>query len=278
MVDQFQESASYLFEDVPSSPDVLLILGSGFSSFLNQYPSRKCCSYQDIPHFPVSTVEGHPGKLWLGEIKGNDVMAMMGRFHYYEGYEPEEIVYPVRVAAIEDVPRMIVTNSCGAANPDFDVGDLMLITDHINQLGVSPLRGENIQELGERFPDMTNAYNPDLISFARRVAERIDLKVREGVYLATHGPEYETPAEIQQYRRLGADVVGMSTVPEVIAANHAGMSVLGISCITNMASGISETPLEHDEVIETSDRVQDTIEHYLETILEGVGGEGKTGT
>lgn len=264
---KIQETGGFLSEHMTDDPDVLLILGSGFSSFLQKFSSQTVLSYREIPHFPESTVEGHPGQLWIGTIKENRVMAMMGRFHYYEGYELAEIAYPVLVAAKEGVTNMVVTNSAGTTRQEYDVGDLMIIKDHINELGASPLRGTHIEELGDRFPDMTYAYTPDLIELAQETAEELGITVREGVYLATHGPEYETPAEIQKYKKCGADAVGMSTVPEVIAANQAGLNVLGISCMTNKASGIADSPLRHEEVIETSENVRGTVERYLEEIL-----------
>jgi len=212
--------------------------------------------YKDIPNFPVSTVEGHAGQLVIGKLMGKQVVAMKGRFHYYEGYSMEEVTFPVRVMKSIGVELILVTNACGGLNPELYPGALMVINDHINMTGANPLIGPNYSELGPRFPDMSVAYDREYVKIAKESATSLNMDIKEGTYMMFTGPTYETPAEIKMARIIGADAVGMSTVPEVIAARHCGLRVLGISCITNMAAGILDQPLNHEEVIETSARVK----------------------
>ncbi|KGA95528.1 purine nucleoside phosphorylase [Alkalihalobacillus alcalophilus ATCC 27647 = CGMCC 1.3604] len=261
------ETVDYLNEKKIQAPKIGLILGSGLGLLADEIENPIKISYSDIPHFPVSTVEGHAGQLVFGELKGKNVVAMQGRFHYYEGYPLDHVTYPVRVMKELGVEQLIVTNAAGGVNMEFEAGDLMLITDHINNMYQNPLIGPNDPELGVRFPDMSTAYCPQLREVAESVAGELGIKVQKGVYVANTGPIYETPAEVRMIRAIGGDAVGMSTVPEVIVARHAGLDVLGISCISNMAAGILPQPLSHDEVIETTERVKtDFLDLVKETI------------
>ena len=228
--------------------------------------------YAEIPEFPRSTVPGHAGELWAGRLHGKRVLMMRGRFHAYEGHPLEDLVRPIRVMARLGIKTLILTNAAGAVNTDYAPGDLMLISDFINFSGKNPLIGPNIDELGPRFPDMSRAYDKRLRAIAGEVALKNGISLREGVYAWFNGPTYETPAEIRMVRVMGADAVGMSTVPETIAAVHAGMRVLGISCLTNMAAGILPEPLSHREVMETAERVRDTFRTLLDGVIERLDG------
>ncbi len=244
-----------------------LILGSGLGAFADSLENAVRIPYDEIPHFARSSVEGHSGTLVLAEFEpGFSVACMQGRFHYYEGHDMGTVVYPVRVMQQLGAEILIVTNAAGGINADFRAGDLMLITDHLNLIGNNPLIGKNCDDLGPRFPDMSEAYSATLRIIAQEKAKELGIDLKQGVYAAGSGPTYETPAEVRMLRTLGADAVGMSTVPEVIAANHMGMEVLGISCITNLASGISPHRLSHQEVMETGQRVR---QHFI-ALLEGV--------
>lgn len=266
-----EKAASYLKGKFDRTPEVGLILGSGLGVLADEIENPVKVPYNEIPEFPVSTVEGHAGQLVFGALQGVTVVAMQGRFHYYEGYDMQKVTFPVRVMKAMGVEKLIVTNAAGGVNTSFETGDLMLISDHINFMGANPLIGPNDPQLGVRFPDMSEAYCKQLRGQARGVAERLNMKVQEGVYMAMSGPTYETPAEIRMARTLGADAVGMSTVPEVIVARHSNMKVLGISCITNMAAGILDQPLNHEEVIETTERVK---ANFL-SLVKGIVSEMK---
>lgn len=250
------------------TPRVGLILGSGLGVLGDRIPGSDAIPYEDIPGFPVSTVEGHAGRLVLGHLGETPVVVMQGRFHYYEGYSMAEVVFPVRVMKMLGVETVIVTNAAGGVNTAFSPGDLMLITDHIKFFTDSPLRGPNVDELGPRFNDMSAPYTPELREVARQVAQELGIVLQEGVYAHMPGPSFETPAEIRMLRTLGADAVGMSTVPEVITAAHSSMKVLGISAISNMAAGILDQPLNHEEVMETGRQVQDTFIALVQKIVE----------
>lgn len=256
-------SAEFIRDWMGVKPDTAIILGSGLSGFENNFKNKREINYSDIPEFPISTAPGHKGKLILCEREdeaGNDdtkkydaerfILIMSGRFHHYEGYSLQEITIPIRVMAKLGIKRLIITNASGAVNENYKAGDLMLIEDHINLSGDNPLIGPNFDELGPRFPDMTYTYSPDLIKKIKEKADKKGILVRRGVYAFMTGPSYETPAEVRMIRALGADCVGMSSVPEAIVAGHSGMEIVGISCITNMASGILDKPLSGDEVIE----------------------------
>lgn len=252
-------------------PKIGLILGSGLGDIAEYIANADRISYHALPNFPEPTVKGHKGQFVIGQLEGKPVIAMQGRYHHYEGYSLKQVSFPVSVMKALGIENLIVTNAAGGINTDFHPGDLMLIRDHINMLGGSPLIGPNDESTGPRFPDMSAAYNPALIDLGKKAASSLGIGVREGVYLATPGPQYETPAEIRMMRTLGADAVGMSTVPEVIAANHADLKVLGISCITNMASGILNKPLSHAEVIETANRAKEDFTRLVKKIVQNIG-------
>lgn len=257
MYSKLRETVASIRERFAGEPEIGLILGSGLGAYADTLENQKVIPFDQLPHFPRSTILGHAGKLILGDAGGVRVAALQGRVHYYEGYSMTEVVYPVRILGLLGIRVLIVTNAAGGVNFNFRPGDLMLITDHINMMGTNPLIGANISELGVRFPDMSETYDPSLRECALRSAARSGIALRQGVYLGLTGPSYETPAEIRVCRILGADAVGMSTVPEVIAAGQMGIRVLGISCITNMAAGILPRKLSHQEVIDTTDRVKD---------------------
>ena len=249
------EARSYLVERVTVLPELGVILGSGLGAFADLVEEKVVIAYKDIPHFPISTVEGHAGQLVFGKVQGRSVVVMQGRFHYYEGYTMQEVTFPIRVMQVLGVIGLIVTNAAGGINSAFRAGDLVLIKDHLNLMGDNPLRGENLVNIGPRFPDLSEGYNLEWRQKALAIAKELGINPQEGVYAAMSGPNYESPAEIRYLRTIGADMVGMSTVPEVIVANHGGMRVLGISCVTNMAAGILPQKLNHVEVMETAERV-----------------------
>ncbi len=250
-------------------PEIGLILGSGLGEFADDY-CEYALLYSDIPNFIKSSVKGHKGRLVFSEIEGKKVVMMQGRNHFYEGYTMSEITYPVKVMKELGVKTIILTNAAGAVNESFRPGDLMLITDHINFMGTNPLIGPNDEKFGERFPDMSEIYKKDLIKLAKKCAEKLGIDIQRGVYFATSGPSYETPAEINMARILGADAVGMSTVPEAIVANYCGLKVLGISCISNAASGISDMKLSHMEVIETTNKAKTRFKSLILSILKAL--------
>jgi purine-nucleoside phosphorylase len=251
----------------PETPDVAVVLGSGLGDFADTLQDAVHMPYADIPHWPVSTVAGHAGRLVLGRVGGRQVAALSGRVHAYEGHDQATVVFATRVMARLGVRRLILTNAAGGINTGFAQGALMVIDDHINLTGSNPLIGPNDDRLGTRFPDMSEVYSRRLRAVADASAEAVGVAVSHGVYVAVHGPSYETPAEIRAFRTLGADAVGMSTVPEAIAARHAGLEVLGISCITNMAAGVLPQPLVHDEVMATARRVRGSFIALLEAII-----------
>ncbi len=250
-------------------PEIGIILGSGLGEFADEH-CEYALNYSDIPNFIKSNVEGHKGRLVFAEINDKKVVMMQGRNHFYEGYSMSEITYPIKVMKHLGVKTLILTNAAGATHTNFKAGDLMLITDHINFMGTNPLIGKNDDSLGTRFPDMSEVYKKDLINIAEKSAKKLGINIRKGVYLASTGPSYETPAEIRMAKILGADAVGMSTVPEAIIANYCGMNVLGISCISNYASGVSDTKLSHAEVIETTNRVKATFKALVNEIIKNL--------
>ena len=266
-----QESAEFIRSKVKVAPKIGLILGSGLGVLADEIAEPVKIPYGEIPHFPVSTVEGHAGKFVFGTLEGVPVCAMQGRFHFYEGYPMAKVTFPVRVMKAAGAAKLVVTNAAGGVNREFKPGDLMLITDHLNMMGTNPLIGPNDPKAGPRFPDMSRAYSRELTAQAREAAEGLGIALREGVYCAFTGPTYETPAEVRMARALGADAVGMSTVPEVIVARHVGLECLGISCITNMASGILDQPLSHEEVIETTERVRATFLKLVKAVVARIG-------
>ncbi len=250
------ETVNTLREYRHARPHIGLILGSGLGALAEEIAGAVKIPYREIPHFLVSTVEGHAGQLVFGSLGRQQVVAMQGRFHYYEGYSLQDITYPVRVMRELGVETLLVTNAAGGINAGFSAGDLMLIKDHINLIGANPLRGANVDSQGPRFPDMTGAYAGELRQLAGEVAREQGITLQEGVYAGLFGPSYETPAEIRFLQLIGADAVGMSTVPEVIVARHAGIRVLGISCITNMAAGMGHQLLSHDEVMDVAEKTK----------------------
>ncbi|WP_462412098.1 purine-nucleoside phosphorylase [Neobacillus sp. Marseille-QA0830] len=268
--EKITNAAEFLKKKYNKTPKVGLILGSGLGVLADEIKEAVKIPYKEIPDFPVSTVEGHAGQLVFGNLNGVEVVAMQGRFHFYEGYSMEKVTLPVRVMKQIGVEILIVTNAAGGVNESFSPGDLMIITDHINNMGTNPLIGPNETRLGVRFPDLSEAYNKDLRNLAKEIATRLHIDVKEGVYFGNPGPVYETPAEIRMIRGLGGDAVGMSTVPEVIVARHSGMKVLGISCISNMAAGILDQPLTHDEVMETTEKVKANFLLYIKEIVNAL--------
>jgi purine-nucleoside phosphorylase len=257
-------------------PTVALILGSGLGGFASVLEDPALVEYRDLPHFPVSSVEGHAGRLVVGDLGGVTVAAMQGRVHFYEGHELSTVTFPVRALALLGCSTFIITNAAGGINAAYRPGDLVLISDHLNLFPDNPLRGANDPRLGPRFPDMTRAYAPALRALALDVAAGLGVELKEGVYAGLPGPAYETPAEIRYLRAIGADLCGMSTVPEVMVANHQGARALGISCVTNMAAGITGATLSHDEVTETAARVRDTFTRLLGGIIAALGRGGSS--
>lgn len=269
-LEKLDESVKFILEKVSMKPEIGIILGSGLGGLAEKIEEKIIIKYEEIPNFPVSTVEGHAGQLVIGKLAEKQVVAMQGRFHYYEGYTPREITFPIRCLIGLGIDELIVTNAAGGVNKSFRPGDLMVITDHINYAGVNPLIGKNLDGKGPRFVDMSYAYNKELINTALESGKSLNLDLKQGVYMYFSGPTYETPAEIKMADILGADAVGMSTVPEVIVANHEGIRVLGISCITNMAAGILDQPLNHEEVVETSLRVKNEFEGLIQSIIKNI--------
>jgi purine-nucleoside phosphorylase len=258
-----QSAVRFLHRRFPSFPRVAVVLGSGLGDVLRE--GGASIPYRSIPHFPKPKICGHAGVLEVGAVA-----VLRGRSHYYEGHPLEAIVRPVRILAQLGVKTVLFTNAAGTVHPRFRPGDLMLLEDHINLLGVNPLRGDNLDFLGPRFPDLSEAYDRELRRKALRVAKKIGVSLRRGVYVAMPGPSYETPAEIRMLRAWGADAVGMSTVPEVITARHAGLRVAAISCITNLAAGLSKHPLSHEEVLETNQGAGRSLDRLLKGLLEGI--------
>lgn len=262
-----EEAAEYIRSQTDVRPRIALILGSGLGPFADGIDGATRLSYSDIPHFPKPTAIGHAGKLVLGSVSGVPVAAMQGRVHYYEGLLLRDVIFPMRVFNRLGVKAAIITNAAGGINTGYSQGALVVLSDHINLQGSNPLIGPNDERFGPRFPDVTRAYWKPYRAIAREEAKRIGIEVHEGVYVAVTGPSYETPAEIRAFRNMGADVVGMSTVSEVIAAAHMGMRVLAISCVTNMAAGILDQPLNHREVLETGERVKGAFMQLLNAVM-----------
>ncbi|HUU03951.1 MAG TPA: purine-nucleoside phosphorylase [Myxococcota bacterium] len=266
-IDQLDVGMRLIKQRTNIEPEMGLILGSGLGFLADRVDGAVAVGYGELPGFPVSTVEGHASRLVLGQLSGRRVAVMQGRFHFYEGYTMERIALGVRLLGRLGAKIIVVTNAAGAIRDDLRPGDLMLISDHINLMGTNPLIGPNPDHLGPRFPDMSDAYNSELRKQARQVALAEGVELKEGVYAAFSGPSYETPAEIRMLAKVGADAVGMSTIPEVIAAVHQGLRVVGISCISNLAAGISKKPLSHDEVKETAHKARDKFTRLLMAIV-----------
>jgi purine-nucleoside phosphorylase len=265
--ERIEETAAHVRARCGAVPDTAIVLGSGLGDFADRLRDAVATPYGDLPHWPVSTIVGHSGRLVIGNIGKRRVAALAGRAHFYEGHNLSTVAFAVRVMGRLGVKQLILTNAAGGINTGFAQGALMIIDDHINLLGSNPLIGANDDRLGARFPDMSEVYSSRLRRIADDAAAAAGVPVTHGIYVATHGPSYETPAEIRFFRTIGADAVGMSTVPEAIAARHMGLEVLGISCITNMAAGVLPGPLNHDEVMETARRVRGSFIALLEGIL-----------
>lgn len=249
MIENYKKTAEYILQGLNYKPLVGIVLGSGLGGLADKIKADKIIEYKDIPNFPISTVEGHKGQLILGTLGNKKVVAMQGRFHYYEGYQMEQVTYPIRVMKFLGVEYLFVSNAAGGINPQFNTGDIMIIRDHINNFPINPLIGHNYNELGPRFPDMSKTYNRDLIQRAYKIAELNGIKLREGVYIGSSGPTLETPAEYKMFRIWGADATGMSTVPEVIVAHHMGIKCFGLSIITNTDKpALPEGETTHEEV------------------------------
>lgn len=268
--EQVQSAAERIRLMSKAFPATAVVLGSGLGGFASRLDRAASIPYSEIPNWPVSNVVGHEGRLVIGEAAGRPIAALSGRAHFHEGHDLRTVTFGTRVLGVLGVKTLILTNAAGGINSGFAPGDLMVIDDHINLLGSSPLTGPNDERFGVRFPDLTNVYSPRLRHLADEAAAALGLTLRHGVYAACHGPSYETPAEVRYLRTIGADAVGMSTVPEAIVARHMGIDVLGISCITNFAAGVLPQPLNHDEVLETAKRVRDTFIALLNGVIAGI--------
>ncbi|MBE6836963.1 MAG: purine-nucleoside phosphorylase [Ruminococcus sp.] len=258
-------------EKIPFTPKVALILGSGLGDFAESLDIKGSIDYNTIEGFPVSTVAGHKGRFVFADVEGVPTVIMQGRVHLYEGYEPTDVVLPVRLMKMMGADILFVTNAAGGVNYDFKAGDLMLISDHISSFVPSALKGENIDELGVRFPDMSDIYDKEICGLIEKVAKENQIEIKKGVYLQTAGPAYESKAEIRMFRILGADAVGMSTAIETTVANHMGMKICGISCISNLACGMTDNPLTHEEVKETADRTAPVFKKLVSKIIGELG-------
>ena len=271
LMKKLQEAKAYIEKQTKGMAiDVGLVLGSGLGDLADAIKDPVIIDYKDIPNFPVSTVEGHAGRLVIGELQGKNVLSMQGRGHFYEGYSMDLVVFPIQVMRILGAEYLILTNAAGCVNVNWDPGTLMMITDHIKFAPDCPLRGPNVNELGPRFFDMSRAYDPDLQKIVQKEADKLGIPLKKGVYMFFAGPNFETPAEVRAAKILGADAVGMSTVPEAIAAAHCGLRTIGISCMTNMAAGILDQPLDHVEVLETGLRVKAQFTALIRGVLESL--------
>jgi purine-nucleoside phosphorylase len=266
--DRVEEAASHIRRRCSALPETAIVLGSGLGDFSDTLLDAIATPYTDLPHWPPSTVAGHAGRLVVGTVAGKRIAALSGRVHYYEGHDLAAVVFATRVMARLGVRRLVLTNAAGGINTSFAQGALMIIDDHINMLGSNPLIGPNDDRFGPRFPDMSEVYSARLRNVADEAARARGVPVSHGIYVAVHGPSYETPAEIRFFRKMGADAIGMSTVPEAIAARHMGLEVLGISCISNAAAGVLPHPIDHQEVLATMQRVRSSFVSLLEGIIE----------
>lgn len=262
-----EEALSYIKSKTDPVPEIGIILGSGLGDFAENLENKIIIKYNEIPFFKTSSIEGHSGQLVFGKINNKNIVVMQGRIHYYEGYSIKDIVFPVKIMKKLEVKTLIVTNAAGGVNENFNVPDLMLIKDHINFMGTNPLIGMNDDEFGTRFPDMSEIYDKNLREKVKLCAKNLNFDLKEGVYLATTGPSYETPAEIKMFKTFGADAIGMSTVPEAIVANYCGIKVIGISCITNLAAGLNPSCLNHQEVIQESALIKNKFIKLLNEII-----------
>lgn len=271
MIEKIKQTADYIRSKAGNVPETAIILGTGLGALVDHITEKKYIPYTEIPNFPVSTVEGHSGNLIFGRLGNRQVIAMQGRFHYYEGYDMKEVTFPVRVMKQLGVKTLFVSNAAGGMNKEFRVGDIMIITDHINLFPENPLRGKNYEELGPRFPAMTEAYDKRLVAAAEEIAAKKGIRVMKGVYVGTQGPTFETPAEYEYFRIIGGDAVGMSTVPEVIVANHAGMKVFGVSVITDLGGkDVTDVPT-HEEVQKAAEAAQPYMMEIMRELIEWEG-------
>ena len=268
LYEKVQESVKYLKSKFTREPEIGIVLGSGLGALVDKFENKEEIPYSEIPNFPVVSVEGHKGSLLLGTIGDKTVLAMQGRFHYYEGYTMKEVTYPIFVMKMLGIEKIIVTNACGGINTEFEPGDLMIINDFINLTANNPLIGSNDERFGPRFPDMSEPYKKNLMDLAKNVADKKGLKYKEGVYAHFTGPYYETAAEIRAYGKMGADAIGMSTVPETIIGNYLGMKVLGIACITNMATGIQKCKHSHANVVDVANRASANLCEWVSDIVK----------
>ena len=270
MLNLIHKTADYIKKESSFNPEIGIILGTGLGGLVKEINIKKSISYEDIPNFPVSTVEGHQGKLIFGELGGKNVVAMQGRFHFYEGYSMNEVVFPVRVMKFLGIKKLVVSNASGGVNPNFEIGDIMIINDHINLFPTNPLIGTNINALGTRFPDMSDAYDPILIKKIQSIAKELNIKVVNGVYAGLTGPTLETPAEYSYIRNIGADAVGMSTVPEVIAARHMKIPCFGISIITDLGVPGKIVKVTHQDVQNVASNAEKILTMLIKKFLESI--------
>ena len=268
MLEAIKQTVDHLKEKTNFEPQIGIVLGTGLGGLVNEINIAHAISYEDIPNFPVSTVEGHKGQLIFGDLGGKRVVAMQGRFHFYEGYSMNELVFPVRVMKFLGIEKLMVSNASGGVNPDFEIGDIMLISDHINLFPTNPLMGPNMNELGPRFPDMSQAYSKDILKTAEEVAKELDIYVVKGIYAGLSGPTLETPAEYQYVRNVGADAVGMSTVPEVIAARHMGIPCFGVSVITDLGVPGKIVEVTHEDVQKVAAKAELILTKMVKRLFE----------
>lgn len=271
MLKKIRETADFLKSKMLTQPRVAIILGTGLGNLAEQITDSISIPYGEIPNFPISTVEGHSGCLILGKLGGKDILAMKGRFHYYEGYDMKQVTFPIRVMKLLGIETLFVSNASGGVNPAYEIGDLMVINDHLNMFPENPLRGQNLEELGPRFPDMHEAYDKKLIALASEIAAENSIKLQHGVYAGTQGPTFETPSEYKYYRVIGADAVGMSTVPEVIVANHMGIKCFGVSIITDLGVPGNFVEVSHEEVQRMGNAAQPKMTLIMKEMVKRIG-------
>jgi purine-nucleoside phosphorylase len=269
-IERINKAADYIKSNIDFMPEIGIILGTGLGSLTEYIENPIIIDYKDIPEFPVSTVAGHAGRLLIGDLAGKKVIAMQGRFHYYEGYSMQDITLPVRVMKILGIKLLIASNACGGLNPDFSAGDIMAITDHINMMGSNPLIGANLEEFGPRFPDMSEVYNKEYINQMQAIAAMQNITLQQGVYCAISGPNYSSKAELRMLITIGADAIGMSTIPECMAARHSGIKVLGVSCITDMAIPDTMTSPTHEEILKVAEGVKPKFVSLLSQFIKEV--------
>jgi purine-nucleoside phosphorylase len=269
-LERINEPASFIKSKIDFTPEIGIILGTGLGSLADYIEDPVIIDYKDIPEFPVSTVIGHAGRLLIGNLAGKKVIAMQGRFHYYEGYSMQDITLPVRVMKVLGAKLLIASNACGGLNPDFSAGDIMAITDHINMMGSNPLIGANLEEFGPRFPDMSEVYSKEYIAQLQAIATKQNIKLQQGVYCAVSGPNYASKAELKMLIIIGADTIGMSTIPECMVARHSGMTVLGVSCVTDMAIPDMMTSPSHEEILKVAEGVKPKFVSLLSQFIKEV--------